>query len=113
MLNHDALWVLDEVQLMDVGLATSGQLQAFREQLAAQGKALRPCKSWWMSATLQAAWLAASPETRTDLGNVPKLGIAPGARTGLLWTDVTKPLELLPPTVATNPADTAIRMAVD
>ena len=29
LLNHDCLWVLDEVQLMDVGLATSAQLQQF------------------------------------------------------------------------------------
>ena len=111
LLNQDALWVLDEVQLMDVGLATSGQLQAFREQLAGQSKALRPCKSWWMSATLQPAWLAASPETRVDLSQVPKLGIAPGARTGPLWTGVTKPLELLPPTVATSPAEKAKALA--
>ncbi len=32
LLNNDALWVMDEAQLMDVGLATSGQLQAFRNQ---------------------------------------------------------------------------------
>jgi len=31
LLNQDALWVMDEVQLMDVGLATSAQRQAFRE----------------------------------------------------------------------------------
>ncbi len=30
LLNQDCLWVMDEVQLMDVGLATSVQLQAFR-----------------------------------------------------------------------------------
>ncbi len=55
LLNTDALWVMDEVQLMDVGLATSVQLQAFREQELE--KALRPCISWWMSATLQSKWL--------------------------------------------------------
>jgi CRISPR-associated endonuclease/helicase Cas3 len=55
LLNHDALWVLDEVQLMDVALATSGQLQAYRDQ--DQAKSLRPCHSWWMSATLQPQWL--------------------------------------------------------
>lgn len=32
LLHQDALWVMDEVQLMDVGLATSAQLQAFRDQ---------------------------------------------------------------------------------
>ncbi len=41
LLNHDALWVMDEVQLMDVGLATSAQLQAFRDSDASQS--LRPC----------------------------------------------------------------------
>lgn len=55
LLNHDALWVMDEVQLMDVGLATSAQLQAFRQQ--DRDKSLRPCYTWWMSATLQPEWL--------------------------------------------------------
>src|SRR5882724_12741899 len=55
LLNHDTLWVMDEVQLMDVGLATSAQLQAFREE--DRGKALRSCHTWWMSATLQPEWL--------------------------------------------------------
>ncbi len=55
LLNHDALWVMDEVQLMDVGLATSGQLQAFHDDDAP--KSLRPRRTWWMSATLQPAWL--------------------------------------------------------
>ena len=35
LLQHDALWVLDEIQLMDVGLATSAQLGAFRAADAA------------------------------------------------------------------------------
>ena len=55
LLNQDALWVMDEVQLMDVGLATSAQLQAFRDQ--DHEKHLRPCFTWWMSATLQPDWL--------------------------------------------------------
>ena len=55
LLNHDALWVMDEVQLMDVGLATSAQLQGFRDE--DQGKRIRPCQTWWMSATLQPQWL--------------------------------------------------------
>ncbi|MBX3227167.1 MAG: CRISPR-associated helicase Cas3' [Labilithrix sp.] len=55
LLNHDALWVMDEVQLMDVGLATSGQLQAFADEDG--GKGLRPRHTWWMSATLQPRWL--------------------------------------------------------
>jgi CRISPR-associated endonuclease/helicase Cas3 len=55
LLGHDALWVMDEVQLMDVGLATSAQLQAFHDDDATKG--LRPRHTWWMSATLQPAWL--------------------------------------------------------
>lgn len=55
MLHHDALWVLDEVQLMGVGFATTAQLQAFRDALSL--RALRPAHSWWMSATLQPNWL--------------------------------------------------------
>lgn len=57
LLSQDALWVLDEVQLMDVGLASSAQLQAFFDDDAAAGRMLRPRLSWWMSATLQPGWL--------------------------------------------------------
>ena len=34
LLNNDCLWILDEVQLMDVGVATSAQIEAFRQHLA-------------------------------------------------------------------------------
>lgn len=54
LLHRDALWVLDEIQLMDTGLATSTQLNAFR----AGAPATRPAFTWWMSATLQASWLS-------------------------------------------------------
>lgn len=57
LLSHDVLWVLDEVQLMDVGLATSAQLQAFFDDDTNAGRGLRPRLSWWMSATLQPEWL--------------------------------------------------------
>ena len=55
LLSQDSLWVYDEIQLMDVGLATSAQVQAYRD--ADAHKALRPAWSWWMSATLQPQWL--------------------------------------------------------
>lgn len=54
-LHHDTLWIFDEIQLMGVGLATSTQLQAFRDALV--GRSLRGTWSWWMSATLQPSWL--------------------------------------------------------
>jgi CRISPR-associated endonuclease/helicase Cas3 len=55
LLSHDALWVVDEAQLMDVGLATSAQLQAYHDHNA--GRGFRPRHTWWMSATLQPSWL--------------------------------------------------------
>ena len=50
LLNNDCLWVMDETQLMGVGVETSAQLDAFRRQLGTQA----PCHGWWMSATLEA-----------------------------------------------------------
>lgn len=55
LLGHDALWVMDEVQLMDVGLATSAQLQAYHDDDTPKG--FRPRHTWWMSATLRPEWL--------------------------------------------------------
>ncbi len=97
LLNQDALWVMDEVQLMDVGLATSGQLQVFRDEDRNASKTLRPCCTWWMSATLQRSWLAKSPDT---VGLIEELAgnthrIARHDRTGHLWDDVTKSLEIV------------------
>lgn len=54
LLNNDCLWVLDEVQLMGNGLATSAQLDAFRQLFGT----VRPCPSLWMSATAASQWLA-------------------------------------------------------
>jgi CRISPR-associated endonuclease/helicase Cas3 len=93
LLNHDCLWVMDEVQLMDVGLATSSQLQSFRH--ADSSKALRPCHTWWMSATLQESWLQ-SVDTKDLFADLArKIGIPPNQRTGGLW-EVAKPLEIQP-----------------
>jgi len=56
LLNNDALWVMDETQLMGVGVETSAQLDGFRRD----GKmpAFVACPTWWMSATLDDARLA-------------------------------------------------------
>lgn len=92
LLSHDCLWVMDEVQLMDVGLVTSVQLQAFRHQN--QSTSLRPCHTWWMSATLQPDWLdtvdfhdALAPLRESSLS------IPADDRRGGLW-EIRKPLEL-------------------
>ncbi len=93
LLNQDALWVMDEVQLMDVGLATSGQLQVFRDQDEQANKSLRPCYTWWMSATLQRKWLSKSPDTKPLIAKLPQSRIAADARCGTLWEGVSKRLE--------------------
>ena len=98
LLNQDALWVMDEVQLMDVGLATSGQLQVFREEDQSAGKTLRPCFTWWMSATLQRCWLEKSPDTASLTKDLAQntLQIEPEDRSGKLWDGVTKPMKVVP-----------------
>lgn len=85
LLNHDSLWIMDEVQLMDVGLATSAQLQAFRDQDRDMG--FRPCYTWWMSATLQPDWLNSvdTAEHHADWVRDP-CAIATAQRTGDLWS---------------------------
>jgi CRISPR-associated endonuclease/helicase Cas3 len=86
LVNHDALWVMDEVQLMDVGLATSAQLQTYRAARAG----LRPSYSWWMSATLQRGWLE-SADSRPLVQALDQVEIPAAARVGPLWDDVSKP----------------------
>ncbi len=53
LLNNDCFWVLDEVQLMGVGLQTTIQLQGLREKLGHFGIT----RSTWMSATISRKWL--------------------------------------------------------
>lgn len=105
LLQHDALWVLDEIQLMDVGLASSAQLAAFRRSDSASSRGVvRPSATWWMSATLQPGWLG----TVDAAERVPELTeamlrIPPAAREGGLWSvekkldrraDITTPGEI-------------------
>ncbi|MEJ5357901.1 MAG: helicase-related protein [Desulfobacterales bacterium] len=96
LLNQDCLWVLDEVQLMDVGLATSAQLQAFRNEDENTRSLPRPCRSWWVSATLQEDWFKRSPETSAWLKDLPQVRIAARDRKGHLWDDVKKDLRVRP-----------------
>lgn len=96
LLHTDALWVFDEVQLMDVGLATSAQLAAFRAGDATLGRELRPSATWWMSATLQPRWLQSVDSAALIAASSAKtIRVAPALRQGSLWTDVSKPVELV------------------
>jgi CRISPR-associated endonuclease/helicase Cas3 len=96
LLNHDCLWTLDEVQLMDVGLATTAQLQAFRRDDQLARKHHRPCVTWWMSATLRPEWLE-SADTKSMVAELLKnvQRIFPEERKGGVWS-VSKACSLLP-----------------
>lgn len=48
LLNNDVTWVLDETQLMGVGVETSAQLEGLRQKLGVHG----PAHTVWMSATV-------------------------------------------------------------
>ena len=92
LLNNDCLWIMDEVQLMDVGLSTSAQLQAFRNEDF--GKMFYRSFTWWMSATLQPDWLC-SPETADLMPSLLTNRMIPGNedKKGSLWDpDPTKML---------------------
>jgi CRISPR-associated endonuclease/helicase Cas3 len=54
LLNNDALWIMDEVQLMGAGLASTTQMEGFRTELSLGSV---HCMSWWMSATIRPDWL--------------------------------------------------------
>jgi CRISPR-associated endonuclease/helicase Cas3 len=96
LLNQDCLWALDEVQLMDVGLATTAQLQAFRQDDQFAGKLLRPCVAWWMSATLQPDWLLSADTCQMVAGLKQAIVcIPPEERNGGLWS-VSKPCSHFP-----------------
>ena len=71
LLNNDCLWVMDETQLMGVGLKTTAQLQAFREAFATCGAA----HSLWMSATLDESALATVDHPRPE-GGWPTLALS-------------------------------------
>jgi CRISPR-associated endonuclease/helicase Cas3 len=66
LLNNDALWVLDETQLMGVGFETSAQLDGFRYK--AEDSVVGTCPTWWMSATLDAQRLATVDHPQPDKG---------------------------------------------
>jgi len=77
LLNNDCLWVLDEIQLMGSGLATTTQLQAFRETLGAFPENLNGygvTKTIWMSATLRPAWLK-TVDFKDKVDTLPHLGL--------------------------------------
>jgi CRISPR-associated endonuclease/helicase Cas3 len=63
LLNNDCLWVMDETQLMGVGVETSAQLDGFRH--SGKVPVVGPCPTWWMSATLDDSRLATVDHKQT------------------------------------------------
>jgi CRISPR-associated endonuclease/helicase Cas3 len=72
LVNSDCLWVFDEVQLMDAAVATSCQLEAFRERFGVAA----PARTIWMSATLQPSWLETVDHEAPDAPAVAGIGEA-------------------------------------
>ena len=64
LLNNDCLWVMDEVQLMGPGLWTSAQLDWMRTD---RFESLKPCFTWWMSATIHPTFLATPDRKNAEL----------------------------------------------
>ena len=71
LLNNDCLWVMDEIQLMGNGLATTAQLQAFRDSLGTS----MPVSNVWMSATLQQDWLN-TVDFQDTASNLHEIGLS-------------------------------------
>lgn len=64
LLNNDCMWVIDETQLMGVGLTTTAQLAGLRRKLATYGQS----QTLWMSATLDSDTLATVDHPQPDNG---------------------------------------------
>lgn len=77
LVHNDALWVLDEIQLMGPALATSAQLEAFRR---GQRPAF-PARTVWMSATLDPTWVS-TVDFHPHLPSARRLAIGDGDRRG-------------------------------
>lgn len=69
LLNSDAQWIFDEIQLMGAGLATAVQLDAFRRRFGAFGIT----HSMYMSATSDSSWLATVDHPAPPQGKVMTL----------------------------------------
>ncbi|MBA2224688.1 type I-G CRISPR-associated helicase/endonuclease Cas3g [Thermogemmata fonticola] len=67
LLGNDCLWVMDEVQLMGSGLATTVQVDAFQKRF---WRPLLPCHFLWMSATLGESLLRTKDREDLDLAKI-------------------------------------------
>ncbi len=83
LLNNDCLWVMDETQLMGVGVETSAQLDGFRH--SGKHPTVGKCPTWWMSATLEDSRLS-TVDHPAPAGGWPRVNLSeeerqkPGSR---------------------------------
>ncbi len=102
LLNNDALWVLDETQLMGVGFETSAQLDGFRHKTG--DSVVGSCPTWWMSATLDAERLATVDHPQPGTG-WPSIQLGDADRAQLAVRDrlhARKPLAQAPIKLSTE-----------
>lgn len=99
LLNNDSLWVMDETQLMGVGVETSAQLDGFRRDsfLKDLGELpeLSACSTWWMSATLDDSRLTTVDHPKPE-GDWPRVELSQRERTiglGQRLFTASKPVE--------------------
>lgn len=87
LLNNDCMWVVDEIQIMHNGLATTAQLEAFRTEFSTFG----PHKTVWMSATMNRKGLC-TPDFKEECKEV-ELGdkdLRPGSALNKIHTAAKK-----------------------
>ena len=103
LLNNDCLWVMDETQLMGVGVETSAQLQGFRQKLGTA----RSSATWWMSATLDTGQLLTADFEKDALDSLQTLALTEEEKeqpTAHQRTNAPKTLQRAPVAPASNKA---------
>jgi CRISPR-associated endonuclease/helicase Cas3 len=103
LLHNDALWVFDEVQLTGATLATSAQLEAFRRRCGTGQQS----RSFWMSATLDPAWLKTVDFTPAGTARAHDLSEADLAAMKQLWRARKSLRSLIAPTQSGRTKDDA------
>lgn len=88
LLNNDALWVMDETQLMGPGLWTSGQLDWMRNHRFGVSK---PCFTWWMSATSSPVFLETLDRQKDKVAAAPMIKVGED-KAALSRLNPTRPL---------------------
>ncbi len=90
LLNNDALWVLDETQLMGPALWTSAQLDWLRQD---RFLCLKNCPTWWMSATIGPSFLKTLDRTNAaTLQTPPVIGLNDDELAAIPLLKATRPV---------------------